>query len=304
MTQEEKKEEIEILRREVAALKAVVSEWSKFVPPGHYYSPIPSKEDVSAHLQRLSQKKNIALSGIELNSKLQVKFLKKISAYLEAPPFAAEAPCSTRYYFNNPDFCRSDAFLMYGMAKYLRPKRIIEIGSGIQTGLIVDINEREFGGKILHSCICGEENAAKAFLRQGDSSYVQVIEKKIQDVDLDIFSGLKANDILFVDSTHVSKFGSDVNCILFEILPILAKGVYVQFHDIFYPFEYPVDWVQAGRAWNENYLIRAFLQNNRNFEISLFIDYLRQCKSDEVKDVVPMFLRVGGGSMWLRKVKK
>ena len=102
----------------------------------------------------------------------------------------------------------------------------------------------------------------KSLLKQGDLERIEIVPRPLQDVDLELFESLRANDILFIDSTHVAKIGSDVNRIFFEILPALATGVYVHFHDIFYPFEYPREWIYEGRAWNEAYMLRAFLMYN------------------------------------------
>jgi len=75
--------------------------------------------------------------------------------------------------------------------------------------------------------------------------------------------------MLFVDSSHVSKAGSDLNHILFNILPRLNEGVILHFHDIFYPFEYPKTWVcgDSWHSWHEAYLLKAFLMYNNSFEI-------------------------------------
>ncbi len=100
----------------------------------------------------------------------------------------------------------------------------------------------------------------------------RLIEQRLQDVPLSEFQDLRENDVLFVDSTHVAKLGSDVLRIFFEILPGLAPGVYVHVHDIFWPFEYPEPWIAEGRAWTETYLLRAFLQFNSAFRIVLFSD--------------------------------
>jgi hypothetical protein len=92
-----------------------------------------------------------------------------------------------------------------------------------------------------------------------DRHRITVIPQRLQDVELSTFKALGPNDILFVDSTHVAKVNSDVNRLFFEILPALSTGVYVHIHDIFYPFEYPRQWIDHGRAWNEMYLLRTFL---------------------------------------------
>jgi hypothetical protein len=107
--------------------------------------------------------------------------------------------------------------------------------------------------------------------------------------------------VLFVDSSHVAKVGSDVNRIVIEILPALARGVWVHFHDVFYPFEYPREWVEAGRAWNEGYLLRAFLQYNRAFSVQLFPTFLARFHPDRFAGGMSPCLRNPGGALWLRK---
>jgi hypothetical protein len=119
-------------------------------------------------------------------------------------------------------------------------------------------------------------------------------------VDTSHFQQLEAGDILFIDSTHVTKAGSDVNQIMFDILPVLRPGVLIHFHDICYPFEYPKEWILTGRYWNEAYLLRAFLQYNSSFEIVFFNSYMGQLHSDQFS-AAPLFLWNPGTSIWIRK---
>ena len=118
-----------------------------------------------------------------------------------------------------------------------------------------------------------------------------------------MFAQLQENDILFIDSTHVSKLNSDVNRIIFNILPALKKGVLIHFHDIFWPFEYPKTWVKEGRAWNEAYLLRAFLEYNTDFEILFFSHYTHLFNREWIAANMPLFLNNLGGNIWLRKTK-
>jgi hypothetical protein len=135
-----------------------------------------------------------------------------------------------------------------------------------------------------------------------------VLAQRVQDVPLSTFTALQANDILFVDSSHVVKVGSDVAWILFEILPCLAPGVIVHFHDIPYPFEYPLHWLHAGRAWNEAYVLRAFLQFNADFEIRFFNDFMTTFHGDAVRERMPAAMKsssfeltVPASSLWLAR---
>jgi hypothetical protein len=104
-----------------------------------------------------------------------------------------------------------------------------------------------------------------------------------------------------VDSTHVLKTRSDVNYILFEILPGFAPGVYVHYHDVYYPFEYTREWVYAGRAWNEVYALRAFLQYNTVFEIVYFNSFFATFHRERLRAAMPLCAMHPGSSLWLRK---
>jgi hypothetical protein len=131
---------------------------------------------------------------------------------------------------------------------------------------------------------------------------LEIIGSNLQDIDLSLFANLAAGDILFIDSTHVAKISSDVNYIFFEILPQLQKGVYIHIHDIFYPFEYPREWIYQGRAWNEAYLLRAFLEYNDVFEIQLFTSFLGHKHQEALAQAMPLCAGRTGSGMWLKKV--
>jgi len=119
-----------------------------------------------------------------------------------------------------------------------------------------------------------------------------------------VFEQLDENDIFFLDSSHVSKTGSDVNYLIFEILPALKPGVLVHIHDILYPFEYPEEWVlKERRSWNESYLLRAFLQYNSAFEIVYWNNFVWHRMHEELGGLMPLCLENEGGSIWLRRMR-
>lgn len=140
----------------------------------------------------------------------------------------------------------------------------------------------------------------KKLIKNKATDDYKIINKKVQEVSIDVFKELKEGDFLFIDSSHVSKTGSDVNYELFEILPSLNSGVIIHIHDIFYPFEYPKEWVLEGRNWNENYLLRAFLSYNKDFEILFFSQYLHKYYPEKFKNM-PLMYKNWGGNIWLRK---
>ena len=183
----------------------------------------------------------------------------------------------------------------------MNPKRIIEIGAGNSSCLILDTNELFFNGSIACSFIEPYPEYFISLLRPDDIATIKLIPERLQDLDLTIFEQLEAQDILFIDSTHVSKLNSDVNKYVFEILPALNKGVVVHIHDVFHPFEYPIEWLREGRSWNEQYVIRAFLQYNKAYSIKLFTTHMIKKHYSWFEEKMPKCLKSTGGSLWLEK---
>jgi hypothetical protein len=187
------------------------------------------------------------------------------------------------------------------MIRHVKPKKIIEVGSGYSSAAALDTDELFFDNAIKCTFIEPYPELLLSLMKEGDKDRATIISSKLQSVSLNVFSELSAGDILFIDSTHVSKTNSDVNYVFFELLPSLAEGVYIHIHDIMFPFEYPKEWVYEGRAWNEAYLLRAFLQYNSTFEIVFFYNFLQYFHRERFADAMPLILKNPGGSIWLRK---
>jgi hypothetical protein len=282
------------LRAELEGLRA-------FVPPGHFYSPVNAPEEVSRDAERIFKIPE-SVPGVDLNVEEQLRTLEAIKGYYAELPFKPERSEGLRYYFDNPMYSYSDAICLYGMIRHLRPRRFVEVGSGFSSCVVLDTNELFFGDAISCTFIEPHPQALLSLLKPGDERRVEIAATPLQKIGLDLFSSLSEGDILCVDSTHVSKAGSDVNYLLFEILPALSAGVHVHFHDIFYPFEYPRQWICDLRiSWNEAYLLRAFMQYNDAFKIVLFNTYLEQFYAAYFLKEMPLCMRNKGGSIWLRR---
>jgi len=168
---------------------------------------------------------------------------------------------------------------------------------------MLDTIDLHLDGRVACTFIEPYADRLRSLLEPGDLERVTILEQRVQDVNLDPFLKLNRNDILFIDSSHVVKVGSDVNYLLGEVLPRLHEGVYIHFHDIFYPFEYPEVWLAEGRVWSEAYALRAFLAFNHTFEIVLFNTYLEHFHREIFKREMPLCLKDEGGSIWLQKVR-
>jgi hypothetical protein len=267
--------------------------------PGHFYSPVPSLSQFRRMEHRLYQSPR-SIPGIELNEAGQLELISKVATYYAEQPFPPHKQEKWRFFFENPNFPYGEAIVYYGLLRHLRPQRVIEVGSGYSTAVLLDTLDI---GEIRAECTCIEPfpELLLSLIRPEDERRLRIVSSELQQVDLGMFDALGPGDILFIDSTHVSKVGSDVNIIFFEILPRLASGVYVHFHDVFYPFEYPKKWVLEGRCWNEIYVLRAFLTYNATFRVELFISYLAQHHRDVLSSSLPLVAWRPGSSLWLRK---
>ncbi len=277
------------------------------VPAGHFYSPIVSSAEIKRREDQIYPTPTKILPGINLNETNQLKLIEEaFSKYGLAHSFSPTQVENSRYFYENNYFKLTDATGLYMMLCQFKPKKIIEIGSGFSSAVTLDTIESSFENQPEITFIEPFPERLKSLLKSTDKN-ITIFEKDLQDVPVDFFKSLEANDILFIDSTHVSKTGSDVNYFLFEIFPVLNPGVLIHVHDIFYPFEYPKDWVIYGNGrfgWNEAYILRAFLTNQNNYEIVLFNNYLQTFHEKWLSANVPPYCNHGkGASIWLRKIQ-
>lgn len=271
-------------------------------PPGHFYSPLPNIEDIKNHKEE-SFSRNKKLYGININKEEQLKYLKLISNYYKDFIYKKNNIEGYRYQIENPNFGFYAAVALFGMLRNIKPKKLIEVGSGWSSCLTLDTNEKFFNNEIDLTFIEPYPNLLYDIIKEEDKNHINVVDSKIQDIDVNFFKELGENDILFIDSTHVSKMDSDTNYLIHTILPNLNKGVIIHFHDVLYPFEYPESWILEGRGWNEAYILRAFLEFNDTFEIIFMNNYIKEQCSDELKNLLPDCVDDLSSSLWLRKIK-
>ena len=274
--------------------------------PGHFYSPIPSREEVRNNADRIFSKAEVL--DIELNIDKQFQLLETFTAMRSEFPYDflnSKENENLRYRFTNrPQYRYSDVVFLYNVIRKIKPRQIVEVGSGASSAVMLDTNDLFCNSSVQFTFIEPYPERLFGFLNDQDRKNTTIFEEKVQDVPLDVFRSLQENDILFIDSSHVSKVGSDVNHLIFNILPLLNKGVWIHFHDIFYPFELPKHWIlENSRFWNESYLLRAFLMNNDSYEIMLFNTLLHEKFRDWFENEMPECLIDEGdtGSIWIRK---
>jgi len=297
---DELKQHLGRLLREQDRLRSLL--WAE---PGHYYSPIVNPED--DRIRRASERTDAAVSEppreIRFNEAEMSALFDKLSGHYKKLPFPDRKSLGWRYYFENPAFTYGDAITLFGLLLEWKPKRVVEAGSGFSSCLLMDVNDRFLDGNMELTFIDPHPDTLHELLEEDDPYRKNILPSPLQEISVDRFTALERNDILFLDTSHVLKTGSDVSDYLFRILPALKPGVIVHVHDVLYPFEYPSLWVvEENRSWNEAYALRAFLQYNSAFEVIYFNNYIYRKQEELTRSRMPKCLLNKGGSVWLRKI--
>jgi Methyltransferase domain len=279
--------------------------------PVHYYSPIP---EIQAYpngdsLPLLFQKD----FGVDIPPKAQDDLFVHVCNFageLVEVPFDEEGLDNSEMRWKNPMFGVMDSCVYYAMIRHYTPNLVLEIGSGFST--LVALKAAAKNSKTVVECV--EPFPTDFFSRHLlELEHIKLTVAPVQDVPLDRFSSLKPNDILFIDSSHVCKSGSDLEYLMFRVLPKLPSGVIVHIHDIYLPYNYPRSMLEEHRRfWNENYLIGAFLANNSAWEtlvssatlnntdnIRKLCNVISQGDYTIAANLTPI---CAGGSLWIRKL--
>jgi predicted O-methyltransferase YrrM len=264
----------------------------------HYYEPLINPQK---HLKNPLDRDRY-LPGIDMNIEYQLELLKQFKFGDELNVLPRQHTKKREYHFNNGRFDSGDSEFLYNMIRHFKPARMIEIGSGMSTLMAQHAfqkNKKENNGyDYIHTCI---EPYEVPWL---ESTGVEVIRKKAEDLPLDLFRNLQTNDILFIDSSHIIRPQGDVLTEFLEILPGLNPGVIVHIHDIFTPKDYPADWIfTKHRLWNEQYLLEAFLSNNSKYSVMGALNFLRNHYPNELYAACPVIGTQPNrqpGSFWIR----
>ncbi|MFO0755114.1 MAG: class I SAM-dependent methyltransferase [Byssovorax sp.] len=289
------------------SLGAIYEELGFHVVPAHFYHPVPAGRDLSRHEARFDEPS--ALPGVDMRLPAQIALLDALRPWFAECDFPREKQGGVEpaYYVRNGSYGHLSAAVLHAMVRELRPSKVVEVGSGMSTlvtARALTLNARE-GAKCDFRAI---EPYPPPHLRAPLPGLSGLLQQKVEEVPMEVFTALGEGDILFIDSSHVVKTFGDVNHLYLEVLPRLRKGVTVHVHDIFFPFEYPKSWVIDNRwYWTEQYLLQAFLMFNSAFEVQIAERYLREKASRELSAAFPFSLgeedNFDSNSLWMRRVR-
>lgn len=256
------------------------------VLPVHYYSPVPNILELQRTRDVWARKSE--LPGISVNLDEQAAKLRVICM-----PFQSEY-AGNRFYKEavlshfGPGYGYIEAQALHGFVRHYKPKMIVEVGSGVSTYCMLKASEMNAKETGQNSKIVSIEPYPSSKLRTLPG--IELITKPVQNVPFDAFTELGESDLLFIDSSHTVKTGSDVNYLILEVLPRLHKGVIVHFHDIFLPYDYQRDVFRAFFHWAETSLLRAFLIFNERAKILVCLSHLHYERKDVLRHVFPEYI--------------
>jgi len=264
-----------------------------------FYSPIP---DLRALPQDVFERRS-ALSGLDLALDRQAELVEgELAPYLGEFDPPEQPTCDPgEFHLANDSYPPVDADLLYALVRHLKPQRVLELGSGhstLVTCMAAAANERD-GSPTRVECFDPYPSVVSA----ATPGVARLEPVSAQMTPFAEFQALEAGDVLFVDTTHTVKLGSDVNFVVLEVLPLLAPGVVVHFHDVFLPREYPRVWVEdLGLVWAEQYLLQAFLAMNSGYEVLMSVNALAAEHPDVLGGAIRSWrLRGMPGAFWIRR---
>lgn len=279
---------------------AVADRWQHHIRAFHYYEPLPDFRGITVEATRRRR----VSESIDFDIDAQRRQVRRLGETYGAEVQALAA--SRAFDFANEYFGGLDAAMYYATIRDVRPARVVEIGAGMSTRIADLAMQRNRADGHAGEIVCIEPFPQRRLTEKMPA--VTLIERRVEELPLETFDALQSNDILFIDSSHAAKFGGDVCREFLDILPRLQRGVWIHVHDIFLPHDYPADWIiERRQAWNEQYLLEAFLSFNAFFKPACCHHWLWADHRDELRASWPPSIVDAGGpqgpaSFWMKRV--
>lgn len=286
----------------LAALFEPSGRGAVFSKPGDFYSPLLDLAELERDPEGFLARSKRGWECIDLRPAAQAEWLARFLAVPDPLPLPEHAEPPRRYGWKNDYFIFPDGWALARLLAVVRPRRVIEVGSGFSSALMLDVRDHHGLDATEWTFIEPYPQRLNSLLRPEDRQRVQVRVEPVQQVPDDVFAALEPGDVLFIDSSHVGKVGSDLADLLTRVLPRLAPGVWVHFHDVFYPEPYPLVWLRQGRAWNEVLFIQTLLLGGKRFQVEWFNPYAGTVFREQLAVQLPQPEPWGGGSLWVRTV--
>lgn len=262
--------------------------------PATFYSTIPQISEIE---QAFEYSEDMPFAVHELfDEEVMRRNIEDLKAYSKefTPPLDGDSENPLSFFWKNGMFSYSDAMSYYAIIRKNKPKTIIEIGSGFSTLVAKEAILRNGNGKIISI-----EPFPRDWLRRVEG--VELIEKPVQGLSVDFFNEkLENGDILFIDSTHTVKSGSDCLHLYLRVLPRLKSDLFIHVHDVFLPYGFPLKWCTEKHIhWTEQYLLLAYMIGNPRLTVIFGSNFALHKLPRDLENFMHGYYPGGGGSLWL-----
>ncbi|NWD72543.1 class I SAM-dependent methyltransferase [Pseudomonas gingeri] len=277
--------------------RARLQEQGLNVTPSNFYSSTPSISEIASSYEYNEPEPPYLNCGIFDQEKLRAELVELIPYSVDfTPAEVGDAETCTSYFWNNGQFSSSDAMSYYAFVRRVRPNKIVEIGSGFSSLIALEALRKNGVGTL--SCI---EPFPRPFITSlGKEGALELLDHPAQDVSVQMLNSmLDDGDILFIDSTHTVKSGSDCLHIYLRLLPKITKKIFVHVHDVFLPFGLPKRWLIDHQIyWTEQYLLLALMIDNPRTKLLFGSAYHQHFNDDLLTEFMRGRSKNGGGSFW------
>jgi hypothetical protein len=274
--------------------------------PVHFYQPVPDVDDLAA---RAVWSKTSALAGVDLRADEQLDLLATLGEQFgDECRWPAHGDRNQAPFFSeNGSFGYACASTTYSIMRHRKPRRVVEVGSGMSTRVIAQalVTNRGDGVDATYRVVDPYPSEVVASL----DGVSELSATRVEEEPLSTFEALEAGDVLFIDSGHTVRIGGDVNYLFLDVLPRLNPGVMVHIHDIPLPAEYPETYARNPSFrvyWTEAYLLQAFLAFNTAFEVRLAMTWMHMTQPGQFEAAFPHHVdeprRLDGSGFWIERV--
>jgi hypothetical protein len=257
----------------------------------NFYSPLPHLEELPPE----TFQRRIPMPGIAWEMDRYESFLRDLA------PFLTEFTPPDGFFWGNGMYGPVETEILHAVVRHYKPKRVVELGSGF-TSLIIAAACRKNASEGRRGRYVAFDPFPREFVKKGIDGMDSLDAVGATEVSQQEFEALADGDILFIDTTHTVKVGSDVNRLLLEVLPTLEPGVLVHVHDVFLPYEYPRAFFENQCFWQEQYLLQALLAENPNFKVLFPAFAVARERPDLIRALLPQHeSTLGPGAFWIQR---
>jgi len=266
------------------------------VVPVNWYSNLPSVQEIKGSFEYADGSSAPYLDENLFDPETLAGVLDQIQQHAVEfnPDVEGDESACERFFWKNSQFSYSDAMAYYCFIRSFRPRTIVEIGGGFSTLVALEATRRNGSGRI----VCVEPYPRKFLARNPDIHLVRQEAQSLTSADLEEWLS-EDGDVLFIDSTHTVKTGSDCLHIYLRLLPKTRRRLLVHAHDVFLPFGMPQDWLLNQQIfWTEQYLLLALLIDNPRARALYGSSYHYAFNREALSRMMHGRFGCGGSSFW------